>query len=993
MTSIRGRALAFVFLAFLPLVIALGWHEVVHRNEKIDSAIEVLKHQTELLASQHGLIAATAEIILTEHSLNERKGAKAGKASSVCSSEIALNFVAQGYSVNFFRLRENGAIACSTFTFSGQRNFSDQFWFREARLSGDMVISNFLQDPITHETILFFAKSLDGEDGVAGEVVALSVNLTRLENKLFPLAARDQKHLILTDSTGEGVLHLHGTDDHGVVTEMHPVRFNIPAVSTTGTTEIIGQDGSSLIYGFAPVFTTVSGVAYLWIGANKDLVLESVFVETLVAIGILLTIILVSLGTAILGSEKFLLGPLQAMGGMAMRFGAGDHAARTGLSHDNTEVGQLAQAFDLMAETISGSESRFQAAVEASLDAIFILKSSIDEAGEVRDFRVIGVNGRAGDMFGKPRETIIGQNLCDLLPIIRTNGVFDSCVTVATTGTAVEDEFTADTPEIKADWLRFQAGKMDGHIVLSLRDVTHWKEMTKEQTRLAAHNRLILDSMGDGIFGVDLEGRATFVNPRITEMLQWTEEDLLGQNIHALCHHSTADGEPIREEDCPVYATYKDGVVHSDSDSVSWCKDGTSVPVSYVSTPIEDNGTIVGAVVTVRDITERKQAEHALARVNRALETLSKVNMTLVRSTDEAALLKSICQTIVNTGHYCLAWIGYARDDPEQTIEPKAWAGIEDGRLDEVDLVWGNTEAGRGPIGQAIRSGEPQVINDLSTDPVCAPRRAMLADRGSVAGFVHPMTIDGGVIGVLAVYTEDPMALDEKEVALLTELGNDLTFGIASLRIKEERNRITYQHRHHAEILQKALDQSIQAIAGTVDARDPYTAGHQRRVAELATAIARMMELPEDKVHGIYLAGIIHDLGKIQVPAELLSKPSRLSETEFALIKNHPQAGYDILKSVEFPWPIADIVRQHHEKLDGSGYPQGLKGGQILLESRIMTVADVVEAMSSHRPYRPALGIDAALKEIEEGRGKTYDPAVVDTCLTLFREKGFEWGK
>lgn len=209
------------------------------------------------------------------------------------------------------------------------------------------------------------------------------------------------------------------------------------------------------------------------------------------------------------------------------------------------------------------------------------------------------------------------------------------------------------------------------------------------------------------------------------------------------------------------------------------------------------------------------------------------------------------------------------------------------------------------------------------------------------------------------------------------------------MRTRAERDRNAYEHEHHAEILQKSLEQTIGAMADTVDARDPYTAGHQRRVGELAVAIAREMGLPEEKIHGIRLAAAVHDLGKINVPAEILAKPGKLSDIEFMLIKTHPQSGYDILKDVEFPWPIADIVRQHHERLDGSGYPQGLKGEQILLESRIMAVADVVETMSSHRPYRPAIGIELALKEIERGRGSAYDPAVADACLKLFREVKF----
>ena len=187
------------------------------------------------------------------------------------------------------------------------------------------------------------------------------------------------------------------------------------------------------------------------------------------------------------------------------------------------------------------------------------------------------------------------------------------------------------------------------------------------------------------------------------------------------------------------------------------------------------------------------------------------------------------------------------------------------------------------------------------------------------------------------------------------------------------------------------MEQSIQAIAATLESRDPYTAGHQRRVAELATAIAKEMNLSENQIQGIHFAAIIHDLGKIHVPAEILVKPGRLNELEYKLIQVHPQTGYDIVKDIKFPWPIAEIILQHHEKFNGTGYPQGLKGDQTLLEARIVSVADVVEAMSSHRPYRPALGIDIAMDEIKRGRGTDYDPVIVDACLKLFNEKEFRF--
>jgi len=192
--------------------------------------------------------------------------------------------------------------------------------------------------------------------------------------------------------------------------------------------------------------------------------------------------------------------------------------------------------------------------------------------------------------------------------------------------------------------------------------------------------------------------------------------------------------------------------------------------------------------------------------------------------------------------------------------------------------------------------------------------------------------------------------------------------------------------------LRTSLLDSISAFAAILEMRDPYTAGHQRRVAHLAIAIAKEMRLPEEQVEGINLASVVHDIGKIYVPAEILSKPGSLTGLEFGLIKEHAQKGYEILNPIDFPWPIAQIVQQHHERLDGSGYPQGIKGDQITLEARILSVADVVEAMSSHRPYRAGLGIDAALEEIDAQRGSHFDPQVVDACISLFRKRQFSFG-
>jgi len=274
---------------------------------------------------------------------------------------------------------------------------------------------------------------------------------------------------------------------------------------------------------------------------------------------------------------------------------------------------------------------------------------------------------------------------------------------------------------------------------------------------------------------------------------------------------------------------------------------------------------------------------------------------------------------------------------------------------------------------------------------VCRRLKAQPATRNVPVIFVSAVLetsekVKGFEIGAVDFVTK-PYQRDELLARVRTHLElNHLRNHLEDL--VEER---TTELRESEKKLKTSLLESITALAAIVEMRDPYTAGHQRRVSQLAVAIAKELRLPVEQVEGIHLAGVVHDIGKIRVPAEILNKPGKLTELEFALIKEHARNGYEILHTIDFPWPIAQIVFQHHERLDGSGYPQALESDQILLEAKIMAVADVVEAMSSHRPYRPGLGIDAALAEIARHKGTLYDSGVADACIRLFRERGFNF--
>ena len=214
---------------------------------------------------------------------------------------------------------------------------------------------------------------------------------------------------------------------------------------------------------------------------------------------------------------------------------------------------------------------------------------------------------------------------------------------------------------------------------------------------------------------------------------------------------------------------------------------------------------------------------------------------------------------------------------------------------------------------------------------------------------------------------------------------------LAIARDISERKQAQEEAKRSIEKLVRAMEHAIQAMTMVVEMRDPHTAGHQQRVTQLACAIAKQMGLSKEQISGLRLAGLIHDIGKVRVPAEILTNPNGLYEPELMMIKAHPVLGYEILRAIDFPWPVAQIVLQHHERMNGSGYPSGLSGEDIIMEARILAVADVVEAMASHRPYRASLGINKALAEISQNKGVLYDSKAVDACLTLFRDKKFEF--
>ena len=421
-----------------------------------------------------------------------------------------------------------------------------------------------------------------------------------------------------------------------------------------------------------------------------------------------------------------------------------------------------------------------------------------------------------------------------------------------------------------------------------------------------------------------------------------------------------------------------------------------NVPQKYTAHVIDKFGRMRDCLVNVALIPGTKNSAVTLSditqynRIGRALKVTTAINTAQLHAENEQTLLENVCQKLVDIGRYRFAWIGYICKDKQQTIVPVAYAGFEDGYLDLLKIRCKRI-SDNGHNNTLKQTGSPCIWRNIEKDSGNLPWKDEALKRGYKALLAIPMNFGGEPEqAVLSIYSGEEEVLDNEEVTRIKETADDLVFGIKYLRNRIARAKTAEKLENSLQQKDNLLLEIVEALAASVEAKDPYTSGHQKRVGVLAGAIAQKMELSPDDIKGIGIAGTIHDIGKIQIPGEILCKPSKLLHEEFNLIKTHSKAGYDIIKNIEFPYPVADVLLQHHERLDGSGYPQSLCGDEILLGAKIVAVADVVEAISSYRPYRPALGIGKALEEIDRLKGIQFDVQVVEACLSLFKDDGFE---
>lgn len=499
----------------------------------------------------------------------------------------------------------------------------------------------------------------------------------------------------------------------------------------------------------------------------------------------------------------------------------------------------------------------------------------------------------------------------------------------------------------------------------------------------------LFETAQDGILILDFStGKIEDANPFITNLLGYSKEELVGKELWEIGPFvdKEAAKAAFKELHDKGYVRYDDLPLRH--------KDGRNLAVEFVSNAYTVNGDKV-IQCNIRDISDRKISDRALRvsedlleKQNWAVLAYAHAAISLSRAEDESTLINDVCSAIVKEAPYVLAWVGMAEFNEGKTVRVAGMDGTAVKYAENLQLSWAeNAVSGIGPVGECIRSGKSTVVLDTKQDPrfkIWLERASKFDIRCVVASPIHDGT---KTIGALAVYSKITNAFTESEIHLFENLADEIGYGLRSIKHRQELAQEVKERQIAQDQLTLALESTIAAMSKTMEWRDPYTAGHQKRVAEIATIIGEKMGLSQDRLQGLHMAGMVHDIGKIAIPSEILTKPTALTDLEKRMVQEHVESGYQILKDIPFNAPIADIVRQHHERVDGTGYPLGLKGDQILLESKILAVSDTIEAMGSHRPYRPARSLELTFSEIRRLSGSYLDEDVVKAALELFEDQ------
>jgi len=517
------------------------------------------------------------------------------------------------------------------------------------------------------------------------------------------------------------------------------------------------------------------------------------------------------------------------------------------------------------------------------------------------------------------------------------------CRTTFRTGQPAEAVIARSDPKGEpSGWFRHNSyplfhgpdGRLTG-VIEHVQDITDLIRTQKALRNDEERFRSIIETINDAYFEVDLKGNLIFFNDAFSRLFNMPPEELRGLNYRAYTDRKNA--EVLFKAFNRVYLTGQPGrgIRHE----VIFKEEHKGFFEASVSPVRDGSGKIIGFRGISRNITDLVEMQNAL------------------KASEERFRIAAECASDLI----------YEVDAPSGKL---SWFG---GSLDHLKRMLG-----------AI----PETLDEFEThihpDDLSRRAEAVRLHLKDSRPYRHEYRLIGAGGNLFFVRGAIKGIRDEQ---------GGVRRWIGTLSDITEQKKTEEELRDSLDRLHKTMGGIIRAMAATVESRDPYTAGHQQRVSNLARCIAQEMGLTPEQVEAVRMAGVVHDLGKISIPAEILSKPTELNDLETRLIQVHPRTGYDILKDIDFPWPVAQIVLQHHERLDGSGYPFGLKGDQILVEAQVLMVADVVEAIASHRPYRPARGIETALEVIEKDKGTKFNAQVVEACLRLFREKGFSFDK
>jgi PAS domain S-box-containing protein len=972
--SIRTQLLALVLLILLPSAIFIGWHVAEDARQARQAAYARVKLVADNVASDLELSLRDYEALLraiaTEFRGNPPQRARDfNPVQFVRVHPQALNLGVRDLQANnIYSYLPNPTPPDAALKFP---------WVEQGQRSETFAAGDTFLGTLSGRWVTALTYPVRGDDGKRSGFVNLSLDLAELNVRVMNSVPKDAIVAVLDRADR----FLFRSTDPGtwIGKPLPEVRAAVVRGMREGFITARDLGGASRIYA---VVTVPSTGWRVFAGLPEDEVFADYRASLRYSIGIGLVALLLLLMLARQISLT-IIRPIDELAAVAGKVAAGDSAARAAGSGP-PEIAQVSQQFNQMLDALERQREE-RAALSRHIETQFKQARDIillmDPAGNI-----VEANDAAVAAYGYSAEELRRMNIHDLRAVAAQDvierdwhdasgpeGVLFETEHRRKNGETFPVEISAQTLEIEGKRFRQtfvrdirERHAADAQIRQQNRAYATLSETNQLMVRLRDEDRLfpricsiavefggyacawvgLIDAASRRVLPAAVAGSAVGYVDKISIS---TDPDLPeGQGPLAL---ALRQGQPY----------YCQDFLH-DAISGPWHATAAEFGLrSMAALPLRRGGVVVGALTLYAaeagafDPATRALIQEIAADVSFALDNFQR---EAARKLAEQALRQS-------EEHY--------RAMLDQNVA--AVFTIEDGKVSYANRR----------TAEILAYTVDELPSKAMFDLIVEPDRARIAEamRRLLSGGQESVELDFGVL------RKDGGVVDMgARVILATVQGRKVILGMA--QDIGESKRAQAEIDRYVERLEHAMESTLQAVSSMVELRDPYTAGHERRVGELAAAIGTEMGLPESTVKGLRLAGYVHDLGKISVPAEILSKPTRLAPMEYDLIKNHPQSGFDVLKNVDFPWPVAQVILQHHERLDGSGYPQQLKGDEILLEARVMAVADVVEAMFSHRPYRPGMGLDAALAEVETNSGRFYDARAVAACLRLFRDKGYK---